>query len=491
MAITQEDYLNDNSSVKAARKKLDAAKAALSNAKKAESSLPASAGSQIASQIKTRVSQAQKELDAQIAALSTVETKAKNYFIKNEAAIQEKAASKEKATSELNIAAAQAQIERMKQSGLDTTQLESQVTAAKSKKSASVVLSSNAAGDGTTGGNKQKPDDFAGLLKSASKYIAEMSGPNRKFLAQSLNDSLGLTLPVSELIDPLQLLGAYQSAITGAQARFNTFKDTPTVEGYLNQKKLELSSIVKAGGSSGLGKLPEPTANILNDTEAASVISNSFNSLLGREATPKEIAKLSKDLIAALRNPKNAQRATRNKNGVVEYSGGIKPDQWISDKIKALPEYGSKVQAKQDLVAQGIETTARANGLKLRPEEIKVYADRIKNGEDLKTIENQIRSIASLGQPDAIKKLMQDGTDLETLYSPYKRIMAASLGINSNTITLDDPTLRMAIGPEKEMSLYDYQKAIRTDNRWKYSQEANDEVTNMVNQVKRDFGFMG
>jgi hypothetical protein len=49
----------------------------------------------------------------------------------------------------------------------------------------------------------------------------------------------------------------------------------------------------------------------------------------------------------------------------------------------------------------------------------------------------------------------------------------------------------MAIGPDKEMSLYDYQKAIRKDNRWKYSQEANDEVTNMVNQVKRDFGFMG
>jgi hypothetical protein len=49
----------------------------------------------------------------------------------------------------------------------------------------------------------------------------------------------------------------------------------------------------------------------------------------------------------------------------------------------------------------------------------------------------------------------------------------------------------MAIGPDKEMSLYDYQKAVRTDNRWKYSQEANDEVTNMINQVKRDFGFMG
>ena len=86
---------------------------------------------------------------------------------------------------------------------------------------------------------------------------------------------------------------------------------------------------------------------------------------------------------------------------------------------------------------------------------------------------------------------MAAGTDLETIYAPYKRALANSLGINENTITLDDPTLRMAIGPDKEMSLYDYKKAIRQDNRWKYSQEANDEVTNMINQVKRDFGFMG
>jgi len=69
--------------------------------------------------------------------------------------------------------------------------------------------------------------------------------------------------------------------------------------------------------------------------------------------------------------------------------------------------------------------------------------------------------------------------------------MAASLGVNPETITLDDPTLRMAIGPDKEMSLYDYRKAVRADKRWQYSEEANDEVTNMISQVKRDFGFMG
>jgi hypothetical protein len=337
-------------------------------------------------------------------------------------------------------------------------------------------------GGGAGGGVLEKPDDFAGLLKSASKYIAEMSGPNRKFLAQSLNDSLDLKLPVSELVDPLQLLGAYQSAIAGAQARFNQFKDTPTVQGYLNQKKLELASIAKAGGSSAAVNLPY--GQIYDKTAAKAKVNEIVKSVLNREATAKEVADLSAKVIKAQKD--NPYRTVNGRT-----VGGLNVDQFLTDLVQANPEYASKMQAKQDITAQGIEATARANGLKLRPEEIKAYSDRVKNGEDLKTIESQIRSIASLGQPDSIKKLIQDGTDLETLYSPYKRIMAASLGINPNTITLDDPTLRMAIGPDKEMSLYDYQKSIRKDNRWKYSQEANDEVTSMVNQVKRDFGFMG
>jgi hypothetical protein len=171
--------------------------------------------------------------------------------------------------------------------------------------------------------------------------------------------------------------------------------------------------------------------------------------------------------------------------------GGLNAEQFITDIITAGEEYVSKKQAKQDLVADGIQETLNANGLSYKPGQLKVYADRVKNGEDIKVIESEIRNIASLGQPDAIKKLMAAGTDLETIYAPYKRAMATSLGVNAETINLDDPTLRMAIGPDKEMSLYEYKKAIRQDKRWQYSQEANDEVTDMVNQIKRDFGFMG
>lgn len=327
-----------------------------------------------------------------------------------------------------------------------------------------------------------KPEDFAALLKTSTKFIKDMSGPDRKLLAQSLNDSLNLNLPVSELVDPGSLLAAYNGAITAAQARYKQFGDILSVDQFLNQKKLE-NGAIKAAGGSGVGA--GTFGNIYDPTQAKSLISNVITSVLGRDATDKEVAKLTKQLqTAQAKNPykKNAQGMT---------VGGLNAEQYITDLVKALPEYEAKTKAKQDLTAQSIENVMRANGLSIDPAQVKSYSDRVKNGEDIKTIESQIRFAAGRGLPEDVKKLLADGTDLNTVYDPYRRVMATSLGITPDSITLDDPTLRMAIGPDKEMSLYDFKKAVRQDNRWKYSQEANDEVTSMINQVKRDFGFMG
>ena len=69
--------------------------------------------------------------------------------------------------------------------------------------------------------------------------------------------------------------------------------------------------------------------------------------------------------------------------------------------------------------------------------------------------------------------------------------MASVLEINPETIGLDDQLLRSAIGPDKEMSLYDYQKMLRKDNRWQYTNQAKEEVSDTALRVLRDFGFQG
>lgn len=142
-----------------------------------------------------------------------------------------------------------------------------------------------------------------------------------------------------------------------------------------------------------------------------------------------------------------------------------------------------------------LQKTAAANGLDLQGNfgnQISGWLTAIAKGEDVDNIKQQIREVAKLGQPDSIKKLIDNGTDLKTIYAPYRNTMASVLEIQDpESIKLTDPTLRMAITPNGELNLYDYQKALRKDDRWQYTQQATSEVARATKQVLQDFGFMG
>ena len=69
--------------------------------------------------------------------------------------------------------------------------------------------------------------------------------------------------------------------------------------------------------------------------------------------------------------------------------------------------------------------------------------------------------------------------------------MASTLELNPQSITLDDPTLRSAITAENEIPIYDFERQLRKDNRWQYTNQAKEEVANVTQKILQDFGFMG
>ena len=69
--------------------------------------------------------------------------------------------------------------------------------------------------------------------------------------------------------------------------------------------------------------------------------------------------------------------------------------------------------------------------------------------------------------------------------------MAKVLEVDAGSIKLDDPTLRAAIGPDKEMPIYEFERALRKDPRWQYTDTAREEVSDVALGVLRDFGFTG
>ena len=117
---------------------------------------------------------------------------------------------------------------------------------------------------------------------------------------------------------------------------------------------------------------------------------------------------------------------------------------------------------------------------------------KLAKGElDIERINQDARMMAAQGQPQYVRDLLNQGYDLQDIYTPYIKQMATELDLDANTIDLNDPTLRMAISDKGDMNLYDFKKALRKDNRWQYTQNAKNEVSTAALGVLKDFGFQG
>lgn len=141
-----------------------------------------------------------------------------------------------------------------------------------------------------------------------------------------------------------------------------------------------------------------------------------------------------------------------------------------------------------------LKATAAANGLDFDKQfgtQAQTWLGKILQGESPDTFKNIIRQTAKLGLPEKVGSLLDLGVDLETIYSPYKNVMASVFEINPETIGLDDKTLRSAIGPDKEMTIYDWERSLRKDARWQYTNNARQEVSGIGLNVLQQLGFQG
>jgi hypothetical protein len=315
-------------------------------------------------------------------------------------------------------------------------------------------------------------------IEVAGSYIANLGDPGRKDLANQLNKVYGLNLPLNGKYSE-DLKTAYLKALSDNYVRSLDFNRNIPFSEFLVIAENE-GTYKAAGGAGG----PELFGSISNETEARALINAAFKAELGRDATAQEVAKLSKELNAA--EKKNPFKTT---NGI--RTGGLNKEQFLKDQIIKLPEFSQKKAEKTNLTSQSITGLAKANGLNLSQDQINNFTQQIENGTDIKTVQNQIRSIAGNGMPDSVKKLLNDGVNLDVIYSPYKSAMASVLEINPESIDLNDSTLRSAVGPDKEMPIYEFERNLRKDSRWQYTNNAREEAYAAVNKILQDFGFRG
>jgi len=115
--------------------------------------------------------------------------------------------------------------------------------------------------------------------------------------------------------------------------------------------------------------------------------------------------------------------------------------------------------------------------------------NELQTGASLDDFNQKIRNYAKAAVPEWAKKLIDQGTDLTDIISPYRATMADELELPYTSIDVTDSAVQNALS--SNMSLADMRKQLRQDTRWQYTDKARESVSNAALKVLRDFGFQG
>jgi hypothetical protein len=250
-----------------------------------------------------------------------------------------------------------------------------------------------------------------------------------------------------------------------------------------------------------------PAASSIKDT-----VNKVFQKYYGRDASETELTAWSPQILAKYKSKSGASKSIIKevyKNGALISTDYLTADNedpsiFLEDKIKTQLAGGLQ-EINELAIPEGpsgkyfvaIKNLAYDNGIKLADADATSYANKIVAGQvDENTVFNTIRESAASAFP-ALADKIKSGLDLKSLASPYIQSMSDILEIPNTAIDLFDPQIRGAMaytlpdGKVGTKSIYDFEKELRKDDRWQYTNKAREQAASVATTVLRDFGFMG
>jgi hypothetical protein len=488
---TLKDYLKSLPEWKTASKEFNDASTAVSRLEQALPSTPESSKAGVQAQLDA----ARKRLAKAKTDLSKVEADAKSYYESNPDEFAQKRT--DEATKDLEDA--KRTRDALKARGQDTTALDAKIKILEDKIKGG-FKETPATGTGTGTGTTDQPAgevtiesiaaDLDTKIADARQFLFDLGVEGRKELAQTLKDA-GYDVPIDGSYPNETLLNNYINSLNAVKSQNDLNKD---IKGYKPANWNDYISSRVAGAKGTGASATDVGINISSDTDAESLIQSQFKTVLGREATATELASFKKQLNKA---EKAAGRKTTKSGNRTIYVSDLNREQFLTNEIKKInvdpktgkTEFETKRGEKEGLTAQALKSVARLNGITLSDDKINSYVTDIRNGKDVNVIKDSIRQMAGLGRSEKVNKLLAEGNDLDTIYSPYKTTMASLLEVPEDQIDLNDSALQGVFGPTGEMSIYDFRKALKKDSRWQYTNNAREKAYSAVNRILQDFGF--
>jgi len=249
----------------------------------------------------------------------------------------------------------------------------------------------------------------------------------------------------------------------------------------------------KGTGTGAGGTSIDRSTNIFTDAEAIAVVQKLYKTLLNAEPTPDEQLKLAKKLQdAQKKNPVVIKSKTVNGVREAVTTGGLDPEDFLTDEIKKDPRYSKKKEQALSTSRATLAATARANGLDLDKNfgnQVDDFLNRINNGEDIKNIQNVIRKQSRLFLPESVRNSIDADTDLTSAFGIYVNDYAKSKGVSPDQVDINE-VIPLAVTDKGFAPIAEFRKAKKKLPWWANSPEASDEVFQGIGQVFSNFGIM-
>lgn len=165
-------------------------------------------------------------------------------------------------------------------------------------------------------------------------------------------------------------------------------------------------------------------------------------------------------------------------------------------KTKYDPLAGEKFGGEYSAALDSLRASSSKYGVQLTDEQIKQAAiTAISNPGGVVAEQNKIKAIASRLYPALTDSIIKDGLTVQDILQPYINRKAQVLEIPANQISLNNAEGQQlaskVITEQGLLPIYNYEKELRADPRWRFTKNANDEAATWLNTILKDFGIAG
>jgi hypothetical protein len=163
--------------------------------------------------------------------------------------------------------------------------------------------------------------------------------------------------------------------------------------------------------------------------------------------------------------------------------------------LKAIGSFTGRLGGTPLGQVESLKSYANSFGMTYQQKDFDAWSRNIFSGtttvEDLQAKVRQDAASSFPAYADQINK----GVSVDALASAYKSSMATILEIDPDSIGYNDPSLRKALqyigsdGKPATKPVWQFEKELRSDSRWEYTNNARDTMDSLSLKVLRDWGL--